>query len=72
MEQKLTVSLAHAGKQHSYHVAQGLLKLGFLDKTRENLLSVRNGFYWLYCTQLNSFLYLEGATIKLNNLYSLY
>jgi len=32
MEQKLSVTLSHAGKQHSYHVAQGLLNLGFLDR----------------------------------------
>ena len=48
MEQKLSVTLSHAGKQHSYHVAQGLLNLGFLDKTHEYLLSVRNGIYWLF------------------------
>ena len=32
MGSKLSVTLSHSGKQHSYHVAQGLKELGMLDK----------------------------------------
>ena len=32
MAHKLSVTLSHSGKQHSYHVAQGLKSLGMLNK----------------------------------------
>ena len=32
MGNKLSVTLSHSGKQHSYHVAQGLKELGLLNR----------------------------------------